>query len=131
MIEISKSYTFDSAHMLWVDELTPEENFERFGKCSRLHGHTYHLDVLVMGSVNEDGMVLNYFDLDQIVKPYVDNVLDHRFLNEVFPDMLTTAENMAERIAGTLATLLETHPEVSLGQVTLSETLKTSAVWTP
>lgn len=106
-----------------------------FGKCARLHGHTYHLDVVITGLVNPStGMILNYFDLDRVVKPYVDEVLDHRFLNEVFPEMLTTAENMVEVIGRTLVDLLEPELDPAAGgvdQVVLQETPKTSAVWVP
>lgn len=133
MITISKEYSFDSSHMLWVHNWTPEKNAAVFGKCSRLHGHTYHLTVTVTGHVNpNDGMILNYFDLDKVVKPYVDEELDHRNLNEVFEDMLTTAENMVQKIGQTLVDRLTPVLNPSAGgveSVMLQETPKTSAVW--
>ncbi len=104
-----------------------------FGKCSRPHGHTYTLDVTIEGSVDPDtGMILNYFDLDKIVKPLVDGEFDHKDLNKVFHGMLTTAENMVNEIAETLVLLLDgDYParEFELIMVSLSETPKTTAVW--
>ena len=132
MITISKRYTFDSAHRLCYDETEPEHKSEQdFGKCGRLHGHTYILTVVVTGRVSPStGMVMNYFDLDKVVKPYIDNVLDHRYLNRVWPNLLTTAENLVTWIAQDLQRrLVGAEPAVALYEVKLQETPKTSAVW--
>lgn len=133
MISISKAYSFDSAHMLWKPEWSDDKNLEVFGKCAREHGHTYTLDVTVSGEVDpETGMILNYFDLDKIVKPYVDGYLDHRNLNNQFPGMLTTAENLVHSIAAAISDLFLTNRktwDVALETVMLQETPKTSAVW--
>ncbi len=128
MTSISKQYSFDSAHKLDLPKCTVAENHAMFGKCNRLHGHTYTLTVEVGGTVDPDtGMILNYFDLDAFMKPYVDDKLDHRYLNEVFIGMLTTAENMAARIAIDIIELLDrTTKGVYLQSVTLSETPKTT-----
>ncbi len=133
MISISKSYSFDAAHMLRNPKWTDIENVRVFGKCSRLHGHTYTLNVTIEGSVALDtGMILNYFDLDKIVKPIVDLDLDHRDLNQMFAGMLTTAENMVVEISDQLNLILtDRYPDANfkLAMVTLSETPKTTAVW--
>lgn len=129
MITISKTYNFDAAHQLWDMNLSDDSNWVAFGKCSRLHGHTYYLDVTITGDIEPvTGMILNYHDLDRIVKPIVEARLDHYFLNEKF-DHLTTAELMV----GTIAEWIddELPDDVSLDMVTLQETAKTSAVWTP
>ena len=132
MISISKQYTFDSAHQLDLPECTVDENHAMFGKCNRLHGHTYYLTVEITGSIDpETGMILNYFDLDEFMKPYVDDVLDHRFMNDVFPGLLTTAENMSEAIAISVAARLKraVGDHVYVKSITLSETPKTTAKW--
>jgi 6-pyruvoyltetrahydropterin/6-carboxytetrahydropterin synthase len=99
-----------------------------FGKCHRQHGHTYTLDVTVTGKVElQTGMIINYFDLDKIVKPIVDGQLDHKNLNEVFKGMLTTAENMVYAIKKMIEQKLPDH--IELYRVTLQETPKTTAVW--
>ena len=100
MITISKRYDFDAAHQLHLDHCSAAENEAMFGKCNNLHGHTYSLVVEVGGRIHpETGMVLNYFDLDKIVKPIVDGKLDHTFLNDLFENVLTTSENMVSLLA--------------------------------
>ena len=129
MIVISKQYSFDAAHRLWRDDWAPDKNERVFGKCSREHGHTYNLEVTVGGEINpETGMILNYFDLDKIMKPMVDAILDHYNLNDVFP-FLTTAENMVQDLARQVNQALEFYPNVRLEQVVLKETPKTRALW--
>ena len=134
MNTISKEYSFDAAHQLWVEDWTEPDNLQTFGKCARKHGHTYQLDVTIEGPVDRDsGMILNYFDLDKIVKPIVDGQLDHQDLNEVFQGHLTTAENMVEILSDWIdSALYDKYGEVDfyVAMVALSETPKTSAVWT-
>ena len=133
MIIISKKFRFDSAHRLWVHTWTDDENLAAFGKCTRLHGHTYELAVFVEGPISPTtGMVLNYADLTKIVKPVVDR-LDHQNLNDVF-NHLTTAEMMVQTIANWISDammqLTFVPTEAELVEVDLSETPKTQAVWT-
>lgn len=133
MIYISKQYSFDSTHQLRRYDWDQQKNWDVFGKCSRQHGHTYYLEVMVGGALNlETGMIINYFDLDKIVKPIVDDRLDHINLNLLFPKMLTTAENLVEQIANWLLKEIDLrYDTVSVERVTLQETLKTKAIWTP
>ncbi len=139
MLLISKTYQFDSAHRLENPDWTPEQNGHAYGKCARLHGHTYHLTVeLTSGGVNEEGMILNYFDLDRIIKPWLyDDVSgsDHNYLNEIFPGMITTSENMVEAMARDIIELMEGTMglplDLSLSRLVLKETPKTEAVWLP
>lgn len=132
MITISKEYSFDSAHRLCLAEDQSEESaMSMFGKCGRLHGHTYRIRVTFIGNVNSEGMIVNYFDVNDLMKPLIDR-LDHRYLNDVFAGMLTTAENMVTRIAEWLITEMRMHSVfkgVTLFSVELSETPKTNAVW--
>jgi len=130
MITISKAYSFDSAHQLWRDDWSRDKNVEVFGKCSTVHGHTYRLEVYISGDVDPaSGMVLNYFLLDETVKPLVER-LDHKFLNDIFNN-LTTSENMVADIAEWVNTALAQRYALSVSQVTLQETPKTKAVWVP
>lgn len=132
MLSISKSYSFDSAHQLYREEWTGQRNKNTFGKCSGIHGHTYLLTVEIAGTIHEvDGMVLNYFDLDKIMKPIVID-LDHKNLNDVFGPMLTTSENMVEAIVALVQAEFIQWKNLNyrLQSVTLSETPKTTAKWT-
>lgn len=63
-------------------------------KCKRPHGHNYEIEVVVSGDINEVGFILDFYDLDQIVKPILAE-LDHRMLNEFEGLENPTAEYMA------------------------------------
>ncbi len=53
------------------------------GLCKNIHGHTYHLSVTVSGRVMhkndqpDDGMVIEFGDLKQLVKRNILDQLDH------------------------------------------------------
>lgn len=69
MFIIHREYWFSAAHRL-----------EGHPKCGRLHGHNYKV-VVYLSSVDLDhqGMVLDFGQLDRVVKPIVDE-LDHMYL---------------------------------------------------
>ena len=79
---VSKDFTFDAAHNL--------VNYH--GKCERLHGHTYRLRVVLEGSPDSEGMVMDFIELKEIVKEHVLSKLDHAYLNEIIPQ--PSAENI-------------------------------------
>jgi 6-pyruvoyltetrahydropterin/6-carboxytetrahydropterin synthase len=117
MITIKKEYHFSSAHQLrGLPDAHP---------CSRLHGHNYVLTVYLCGMPNEIGFVQDYRELDKI-KKYVDDILDHRNLNDIFPDINTTVENMCVRLYDIFKT---DYPLLSA--VELSETPKTNCRYEP
>ncbi len=82
------STTFAAAHRLPGHE----------GKCQRLHGHTYGLEVTVEGRPQESGpaagMIMDFADLRQRVAELVVEPLDHQLLNELF-GFVPTAEAVA------------------------------------
>ncbi|MGE5472727.1 MAG: 6-carboxytetrahydropterin synthase QueD [Ignavibacteriales bacterium] len=81
---LTKSFTFDSAHNLT----------EYNTKCENLHGHTYKLEVTVIGPVSEEGMVVDFCDLKTVVSKNIIQKLDHQYLNEIIP-VRTTCENVS------------------------------------
>lgn len=87
---IVKEFMFDAAHKLDGHK----------GHCKNIHGHTYRLQVGVYGPIkdepgaSDDGMVLDFEELKQIVKAEIINKLDHQFINDILP-FRPTAENMA------------------------------------
>lgn len=88
MYTIKKEFHFSAAHQLHG---LPDEH-----PCSRLHGHNYILTVYLKAQyLDKVGFVKDYRELD-IVKRYVEEVLDHQFLNKVFPAVNTTVENMSK-----------------------------------
>jgi 6-pyruvoyltetrahydropterin/6-carboxytetrahydropterin synthase len=87
---LTKTFRFEAAHHL------PSHH----GKCARLHGHSYKLEVAIRGPIkntpdrSDSGMVMDFEDLSRIVRNSVIERLDHRDLNEV-TGIRTTAENLA------------------------------------
>ena len=90
---LSKQFRFEAAHSL------PGHR----GKCARLHGHSYQLEVTVRGPIkqlpgaSDDGMVLDFAELTDLVQRAVLDRLDHQDLNAV-TGIRTTAENLAHWI---------------------------------
>lgn len=85
-MKVGRVFYFDASHHL------PEY----CGACERVHGHTYKLEVVVEGEIQDDGMVLDFGALKDIVSENVLNNLDHCNLNEVIKN--PTAENIVEWI---------------------------------
>lgn len=74
-VELVREYRFEAAHQL--PRVPPGH------RCSRLHGHSYRVDVTVSGVMEEEsGWVVDFYDMDHAVNPIVE-ALDHRFLNEL------------------------------------------------
>ena len=92
MLVIGRRYTFEAAHHLPYHD----------GHCQRLHGHSYKLEVEVTGEFSTNpsklGMIMDYGDLDTIVKKHILDIVDHQDLNEAlkYLDGETTAEHLAE-----------------------------------
>lgn len=64
-------------------------------KCENLHGHNWIIDVYCKAErLNANGMVVDFTH----IKKMVQEKLDHKNLNEVFPTMNTTAENLSKWI---------------------------------
>lgn len=70
---VTKTFTFDSAHFL--------TNY--YGKCERMHGHTYTLEVTLEGDVQSNGLIIDFVVLKRMVKKHVLDKLDHQTLNDV------------------------------------------------
>ena len=90
---ITKVFHFEAAHSL------PGHN----GKCVRLHGHSYKLEVTLRGPLHETvgvsnyGMVMDFAEVTDIVKGAILERLDHQELNAV-TGIHTTAENLVHWI---------------------------------
>ncbi|MDQ0484457.1 6-carboxytetrahydropterin synthase QueD [Guptibacillus hwajinpoensis] len=83
-VAVTKEFTFDAAHHLHCYE----------GKCKSMHGHTYKVVITISGFVNEIGISVDFGEIKTLFKEVIDSKLDHHYLNEVLPNMNTTAENM-------------------------------------
>lgn len=67
------------------------------GKCRNLHGHNYRIIASATGTLNDQGMVIDFGDLEALMREVIHKPCDHRYLNEVYPGIDTTAENLALR----------------------------------
>lgn len=90
-IEITRRFTFEAAHQL----------SGHCGACNFLHGHSYQMDVTVRGPIiakgSSEGMIIDFSDLKKVVKEFVIDKVDHKYLNDVF-SFRPTAEGMVEDI---------------------------------
>ena len=90
---ITKIFRFEAAHHL------PGHR----GKCARLHGHSYRLEVTLRGPIkdvpgqSDHGMVMDFGDLSGIVRSSIIERLNHVLLNEA-TGIHTTAENLVHWI---------------------------------
>ena len=67
-------------------------------KCSRLHGHSFRVELAVFGPVDEStGWFLDFQQLYDAWKP-IHDLLDHRYLNEVVGLENPTSEVLARWI---------------------------------
>jgi 6-pyruvoyltetrahydropterin/6-carboxytetrahydropterin synthase len=86
MFTIRKQFAFEAAHHL--------EGLERSHPCMRPHGHSYRVEIVLQGELDEHDFVRDYRSLDSL-KSYIDNEFDHRDLNQVL-EFPTTAERLAK-----------------------------------
>jgi len=87
MYTVSVQAHYDAAHFL--------RNYK--GKCERLHGHRYVVEVAVqVEELNEAGIAVDFVDLKGHLRELADG-LDHRNLNDLppFSEVETSAENQA------------------------------------
>lgn len=75
------------------------------GKCERLHGHNWKIEVYVTGErLGKDGMLIDFHMLKTATKKVLDE-LDHKFLNEIdyFKTLNPSSENIARFIFDSLS----------------------------
>ena len=98
MYTVSVKAHYDAAHFL--------RNYK--GKCERLHGHRYVVEVAVQTpGLNEAGIALDFVDLKRHVRELAER-LDHQNLNELpeFEGLETSAEVQARYFYDQLSSLL-------------------------
>lgn len=75
MMTIAREFTFEAAHHL---PKTPVGH-----KCHTMHGHSYTLVVEVTGLVRDDGMIVDFNDIDYWTRQEIVHVCDHQTLNTI------------------------------------------------
>lgn len=116
---ITRVVTFDSAHHL--------ENYD--GPCSQIHGHTYKLEVTVRGPINDQGFVLDFYDLKQLINEAVIIPFDHQYLNKCVP-FNPTCENLVLHFWQLLQDKLSPNQGITLEKICLWETAGAAATLT-
>jgi 6-pyruvoyltetrahydropterin/6-carboxytetrahydropterin synthase len=99
MGEGMEAYLTISTHFSAAHRLAPNLSPEVYGKCTRTHGHNYHLEVTVKGKIDpRTGMIVDLGALNRIVENFVVEPLDHNCLNEDIPyfaQIVPTTENIS------------------------------------
>lgn len=122
---LSSETTFSAAHRLPGVEL-----------CERLHGHNWSVRLTVRvpdDALDEKGMGVDFRDIEETVRQSVAD-FDHSYLNdnEVFADLLPTAENLARIISDrTARELRRRNPLVAVSEIEIWETSNYKVVYRP
>lgn len=95
-VRVTKEFRFEMAHALW--------NYD--GLCKNIHGHSYIMQVTVIGEPNSNvndpkyGMVMDFGDLKNIINKNIVDKMDHSLIiNERSKhDVLLQTEQMFDRI---------------------------------
>ena len=88
---IGKTFNFEAGHRL--PALPPEH------QCSRQHGHSYQVEVILTATTLEDpGFVTDFGDLAPF-KQFLDTEFDHHNLPEIL-SFEPTSERLAQYLAG-------------------------------
>ncbi|HJY64233.1 MAG TPA: 6-pyruvoyl tetrahydropterin synthase family protein [Ignavibacteria bacterium] len=124
-MKIAKEYRWEMGHRLPFHK----------GLCRNIHGHSYKMIVEITGSLNKQGMVIDFFDLNKIIKPIIDKY-DHAFLcsdkdkklkdfliknkmKRVFVDYYSTVENICNDFIGIIGTSLKKVRNISVEELTI------------
>lgn len=112
IVELACEFRYESAHKL---PLVPPGH-----KCGVMHGHSYHLTVVVNGPVQDDGFVCDFSVVKEHVEPIIKE-LDHQTLNDIQGLDNPTVENQLVWLWNRLVAL------PNLWELRLRETANNSA----
>ena len=97
--ELNKDFNFAAAHYIPSDEA---------GKCSKVHGHTYFVNITVAGNeLDNSGFLVNFSH----IKKLIHDRLDHSVLNEdkIFSDTDVNAFPSSEIVARTIHEIVQSY----------------------
>ena len=112
-------FKFDAAHYI--------DGYD--GKCGRMHGHTYKVQICVAGSKLDEkfGMLMDFKDMKASLNAVVEQ-LDHQVLNDVL-DIKTSTECLAKYFYDEINPSIPSN--VTLKKVILWENPTNCAIYTP
>jgi 6-pyruvoyltetrahydropterin/6-carboxytetrahydropterin synthase len=115
-VDIFRIFTIEAAHRL--------PNVPVGHKCSRLHGHSFRIELHVSGEIDaHTGWVMDFADMKAAFQPTYDQ-LDHHYLNDIAGLENPTSENLARWI------WLDMKPKLpGLSKVVIHETCTSGAVF--
>ncbi len=127
-------------------------------KCKHMHGHRYRFeaeiegDVVTQKGVSEEGMLMDFSDISEILTIHIHDVVDHAFVvyqgdelalkalelmgdghRTVIVDFIPTAENLAKWAFEKIEPLISTAygNRLKLVAMHVRETPKSIATWRP
>lgn len=109
---IKLRHYIDSAHRLDDSEDLVTK------KCTNLHGHTYAIEVELSSPIAQSGLSIDFRKLKDLI-----DILDHRYINDVFIEQGFIGNTTAENIALFLFQRLQL-PNVTIHSVSVAEGYK-------
>ena len=95
--------------------------------CKKMHGHTFNIKVSVKGDINQnDGFVIDFYDIDKIFKKHIHQHIDHTILNDAVGLENPTSENLCKWIWNNLEAHLK-----NLYEIEVSEDHGTGIIYRP
>lgn len=119
MYELEKIFHFEAAHQLAYHD----------GKCQKMHGHSYIMHVCIQSkNLKANGpkkcMVMDFQDINNIVKPMIEKYFDHHCLNDTLQSDSTTVEFLCKWVFDYL------EPQIpGLFAITIYETASSKATY--
>lgn len=115
-MRIYKDFSIEAAHRL--------PNVPEGHKCSRLHGHSFLVRIVVEGHVGDkSGWVIDFADIKGAFQPIFDQ-LDHHYLNDIEGLENPTSENLARWI------WVKLKPELPmLAEIEIKETCTSGCIY--
>ncbi|MDD2497920.1 MAG: 6-carboxytetrahydropterin synthase QueD [Desulfitobacteriaceae bacterium] len=120
MFELVVGEHFDAAHFL--------RGYT--GKCAKVHGHTWQVEIRVRGErLDESGMLVDFSILKKKLRE-ITGVLDHSLINDLdyFTTINPTAENISIYIAQRFQEMMK-DVSVKICSVTVWESPRAAAIY--
>ncbi len=87
-MKVSKEFHWEMAHRLPF----------HLGRCKNLHGHSYKALVQFEGELNQNGMLIDFYDIYKIVNPIIDE-MDHSIIcDKNDKELIEISQKVSERV---------------------------------